>query len=1190
MDKKYLQSVILENKYNPQEWRKILQEYFSANKFHIIPKLINLPPNDIADSAVELGSFYTKDERLIGLYEVQLKQKPWIQVNRVGLRSLLKHVYKYDVDAALIVFVQDEKWRFSFVSEIGIKDGKKETEPKRYTYLFGKGETSRTGAERFDKLKGKDICISDLYDAFNVEKLNKEFFDTYKDFFLKGVKEITENKSFYELLIDKSQEDIKKQEKPVRDFVKKMLGRIVFLHFLQKKGWMGCSIERDGWYDGDKDFMINLFTAFKEKKSFYSKCLTELFFNTLNNANRKYFLFKHTNTRVPYLNGGLFDDDQPETNGMNFSVEYFKSLFEFFQQYNFTIDENDPYDSEVGIDPEMLGHIFENLLEENKDKGTYYTPKEIVQYICEVTLIEYLIQRLNKQNNILTKTDEKAIENLIRFSTKGEETDKNNFVKQNATLIEKLLDDVKICDPAIGSGAFPMGIMQEIFNAKMCLDWTLNPTQVKKSILQKSIYGVDIDNGAIEIARLRFWLALVVDEDEPQPLPNLEYKIMQGDSLKEEFEGIKLDRLLKNIEFTFVNDKGQGDLYGSRKYPIEGVDFSEEQKIKLKKLLDEFYEPRPFTEKKLLQKKIDRIILNHIDSCIEMERLKIVMQLNENNILLASIKIGKDDLPEILHNKHKSIELYKKKIDKFKIMLEILAYKKLQLEKLEIEHDNKPYFLWHVFFEDVLIEGGFDIIIGNPPYGAKLSRGDKTLYKELYEDVHMRTPDTFNYFISKSLKILKDNGVLSFIVPNNLLFQNENTKTRSLLINNNHLKNVINLGDNTFESADVPTCIFVTLKEHKENYYLKYSDFRKEHIKNIPFFIPQTEIEKTEINQVPDLVLGMNAQNIRIMQIIERQSWKIDDIALEVASGISTGGDKIFRITKFDAKKLQLEEDLLHRVLVGGEIDKYKIQDTENLVIYIDRSTEINKYPNTKRYLSEFRNQLEKRSEAKMGIMPWYSMNRHRYPELFEEKKIIMRQTSDSIRAALDENGFYALDSILIFKLKPECEMSYKFVVTILNSKVNNYIYKNFTQEEGRTFAQVKPQNVRKLFIPRIPISEQRVFEVLCDYLMFLYDNNNPALSNLVPNTHIAKIFEEIIDGCVYELYFSEHMREKKIDILNSVREIFKPVDKIENRVMKAEIINEVFKQLRISENQIRNRTQLFVSSSPDFLKEIIQN
>ena len=263
-------------------------------------------------------------------------------------------------------------------------------------------------------------------------------------------------------------------------------------------------------------------------------------------------------TRVPYLNGGLFDKDISAEVDFDFPADYFKSLFDFFEQYNFTIDENDPYDSEVGIDPEMLGHIFENLLEENREKGTFYTPKEIVQYMCQQSLLQYLRTHLPEcieDDSPATK----ALERFIIHTHIEDRNDKKSFIVRSAKRIETLLDTVKICDPAIGSGAFPMGMLQQIFKARMALDLTLDRAKVKKDIIQKTIHGVDIESGAVDIARLRFWLALVVDEDMPQPLPNLDYKIMQGNSLFEKFETIDLKFEAKKYEVKLVKDV---DLFG----------------------------------------------------------------------------------------------------------------------------------------------------------------------------------------------------------------------------------------------------------------------------------------------------------------------------------------------------------------------------------------------------------------------------------------------------------------------------------------------------------------------------------------------------------------------------------------------------------------------------------------------------
>lgn len=280
---------------------------------------------------------------------------------------------------------------------------------------------------------------------------------------------------------------------------------------------------------------------------------------------------------------------------------------------------------------------------------------------------------------------------------------------------------------------------------------------------------------------------------------------------------------------------------------------------------------------------------------------------------------------------------------------------------------------------------------------------------------------------------------------------------------------------------------------------------------------------------------------------------------------------------------------MLHSVISGREISKYKIADSSDYIIYISRDTNLDNYPRTKEYLSQFKKQLNQRSEARDGVIPWFALLRHRNPVLFNEEKIVLRQTDDRVRGAFDDKGLYTMDSVVNIKLKKDVELSYKFVLALLNSNLCHFLYRQLTQEEGRVFAQVKPQNVRKLFIPKISPKEQEVFEVLCDYLMFLYDDKNPVLSSLVPNSHIAKILEEVVDGCFYESYFSQHMRERKIDILERVRTTVKPIDNIRSKAGKAETIHDVFQQLRKSENQIRSRIQLFVSSSPEFLKEIIQ-
>lgn len=1117
---------ILEAPYNRTVWKEFIKTQFTNNQLTKDDYTLQLGKSDLYTECYSLGNYAVDDYTKIGIFEIQLAPKVNLSRNRVALRNLIKEV-SAQVAGAMVVFVQGDKWRFSYISKRKVKNKNtnqiedKETAPKRYTYLFGKNEKALTAAIRFDKLIQKQqdnifqfLTLNDFEEAFSVEKLGKEFFknykDTYEDFveFLTGKRYAKKGNKYVEQVVHDADWQLtalfEKEDKQARDFCKRMMGRIVFLYFIQKKGWLAVPPGKK-WGEGNQNYLYELFKNSKNKDDFYYQELVPLFFKTLNNPDSEN---ERNDFRFPYLNGGLFDDSHDRKfNKLHLPEHIFSNLFETFNNYNFTVYEDAPDEHTVAVDPEMLGHIFENLLEDNKAKGAFYTPKEIVHYMCKESLKAYLVSQ-----DIAKITDNEFANNTIdKILFQNElDTEEKQFAEKNAYKIIDALEQVKICDPAIGSGAFPMGMLLEIFNTQIYLQELkgfkkeVSDADIKKHIIEESIYGVDIDPGAVDISRLRFWLSLVVDEPVPQPLPNLDFKIVCANTLIP----------LGNIEELDLNDKAGKAVKELEKLRHEFFNVSSENKLKLE---------RQF-------KKIQTDLLS---------------------------------LRELATKSNYDI------------------YTKLY-EFNPFEDNSCSWFDAEWMFG---IKNGFDIVIGNPPYGAKLSKTEKDLFKKTYSDVHMRTPDTFNYFISKSFKILKDNGVLSFIVPNNLLFQNENTKTRSLLVNTYQLKSVTNLGDNAFENADVPTCIFVGVKAHNSNYNIYYNDSRKEKIDEIDFYKPKKAFSNTDVNDAPDMVLGISSEEIKLMKAIKSNSWTIDDIALEMASGISTGGDKIFRVEKQFAIDNNLEDDLLRPVLVGGEIDKYKINDTNHLIIYTDRNTELKRFKNIYDYLLPHRDKLITRSEAKTGIMPWFSLNRQRYPLLFEEEKIIMRQTSDSIRATLDDKGYYCIDSILVFKINPKIQVSYKYALIMLNSKLNNFIYKIITQEEGRTFAQVKPQNVRKLFIPKITKEEQKVFEILCDYLMFLNDDRNEAIFNHTPNNRVALNIEEVSNMMTNELCFKDHMKTNDLDVLQFIQP--KPIDILDKDEEKAEVIKNFYLWLQTADNKVRQRINSIDIKSPNVLSVI---
>ena len=1052
---------------------------------------------------------------------------------RVGLsKEIFRFMANKRERKALVLFVPDgnaANYRFSLIS---IELNETETgsikrtysNPRRFSYYLGKDIAARTPKDYLIKKK-RVLNEADLVSRFSVEILNDDFFKEYKAQYWKFCDFLQKDPEMCRSFIGFADSG-----KAIRDYVKKMLGRIVFLYFVQRKGWL----------NSDYRYMSNMFTNASDaiKADFLDSVLEPMFFGLLNtpkderiaNAKRNNWDFSLIPgwENIPYLNGGLFEQDEIDKCKSVFPKEYFADLFDFFDTYNFTIDENDPDDNEVGIDPEMLGHIFENLLEDNKNKGAFYTPKEIVQYMCRESVIQYL------------KTYEpdeqyaEAIEHLIRDG----EVDRVLQDKATAAQFTKWLSEVKVCDPAIGSGAFPMGVLNVLYHSRQLLygftrvNNVFSPAEVKREIIQNNIYGVDIEQGAVDIARLRFWLSLVVDETEPQPLPNLDYKIMQGNSLLESFMGYDLSRILP------VNKDGKTSKLATKAASINDAQgrivFSDEQDslADIQRLMRLYYSPENHKIKEELKKEIDRRVKEHIIIC-------------------------SGNTPSVID----AVE--------------------------NIEDNNKPFFLWHLYFAEVFQNGGFDIIIANPPYGAKLTSEEKTLYKKLYSDVHMRTPETFCYFISLACKLaLPRNGIITYIVPNNLLFQNENAKTRELLALNNRLTRAINLGDNTFENADVPTCIFTTTTgKAKCDYEISYSDYRTYNVKNIDWWEKIENLNIELLRTVPSLVIGLSNKDIDIMNTLRQNGVSIDSIAEEMASGISTGGDKIFKITPQQQIQYNIEDDILRRLLVGGDIDKYSINYNNDLLIYTTRATNIDDFPNTKIYLHNFFEKLKSRSETKAGILPWFSLGRNRYERLFIDPKIIMRQTSDSIRCVYDENGYFTLNSILVFKKNTE-QFDYKYIAAVLNSKITDYLYKNLTQEEGRTFAEVKPANVRKLYIPIATPKEQQLLANLYDYMCYLRGNASRQIHSTINNQFIGDFFERIIDGCVYELFFRSHMQEREINIID---ELFSIIVSIENQ-SAPEIVLSVFEKIYKTDNPVRTRLNLFVSRSPEYLQTIIQH
>ena len=1202
MKEKELKEILRRDFNYNENWKPLFAMLFNKVQYFSNPSNPFSEDKKVIDGK-QTGLIKLDDGKQLAIFEVEVDDSIRIDKNRQGLREIaIKHIDQNITHGAFVFFYSKNQkdYRFSFIarwSELDLDTGeliKAETKPKRYTYLLGDNEACTTAAKRLLMLAAKrdnqEVGIKDIIDTFSVESLNKEFFKTYKEHYEKFWHYLaSDNNGFRELLIDNTKENQEHQEKPIRDFVKKLLGRIVFLHFLQKKGWMGCDPNSSKWENGEKQFMQQLFKDFSDKAHFHSKCLTKLFFNTLN-TRRNNDIFevaglegKLDGSRVPYLNGGLFDTDKPEeVLKIDFPEKYFYELFDFFEQYNFTIDENSPDDHEVGIDPEMLGHIFENLLEENRDKGAFYTPKEVVQYMCKESLIQYLNNHFNERLNISF---------FLRTHVVSEELAE----KDNATFLNELLDNIKVCDPAIGSGAFPIGMLQEIFEAKKFIypylrtNKEFNPSQIKKDIIQKSIYGVDIEKGAVDIAQLRFWLALVVDEENPHPLPNLDYKIMQGNTLLESFEGIDLSKaaLFEEPRITILEPK----LFEE---PKSNYAFSNESKADIRQLVSEYFKIEDKEHKITVRKGIDRIVLDHIDKSLEFYENRLIIEIADFERRLQNKIVNlNSDQKKLYLSKSKEV----KEIENRKLQLanRTEARKKL----LSFEHtDERPYFLWHLFFMDVFEKGGFDVIIGNPPYRQIQKMGkDADILQAAGYKTFKRTGDLYALFYEKGITILKDKGTLAYITSNTWMRTDSGASLREFFITKSNPIILLNFEDaKIFPTATVEVNILLTKKE----------DW-KHSLKAVPI--------KGDYEPRNSIYEYFNSKNI-VLQNLDKESWIIVDTddfeikktilqkgiliknwGIDFYRGFLTGYNDAFFIDEGKKEEL-IQEDpssakFIKPLLRGREIKKFGYVFNNKYVIFTRRGFDINKHVAIRKHLEQYRLNLEPKPEywdsnksgewqgRKPGTYLWYDFQDNiAYHSVFEREKIIWLSISDKPAFALDNDRMYVTAPAYI--MTSDCN---KYLLTILNSKVMEWYLDKVSSSTGQGTNQWSKIFVEQLPIPQLSENRRRPFEILGEYLIVLNDPNTPDIMAQASNELISHQFEEVLNMMVYELYFEEHMKINDIEILKFVN--FPDISKMLTFKEKRDAIQKIYFWLKEADNPIRNKILVSATRSPNIIKRI---
>lgn len=1123
-------------------------------------------------------------------------------------------IEKGNCAGALVAFyTKDEpaKWRLSFIRmdyEFSMGKVKEKLTPaKRYSYLVGDKEPCHTAKQRLYPIfmeDNKNPGIDELEEAFSVEKVTNEFFNLYKEKYIQLKEYLDTNEEFV-------------QEATIRNFTseqfaKKLMGQIVFLYFIQKKGWLGVEAipvtmtekqyknaffargtksreiipkvyvqQPDGtyrivfselqtlsdedekflagivkgkpWGSGPKDFMRRMFDGCVEAgKNYFDDYLEPLFYTGLNKNRGENGFYAPLHRRIPFLNGGLFEQlDNYEWENNNFAIpnELFSNkaekgrnadgILDIFDRYNFTMNEDEPMEREVAIDPEMLGKVFENLLDvkDRKSKGAFYTPREIVHYMCQETLINHLVTK--------TELPETDIRDFILYGDLMKDEDTAKEVREGAQdmlissnifdlksgvnrlkELDDILANVKVADLAVGSGAFPLGMLNEIVKARETLSaymaigmnafqkktfyaYDRKPYDLKVNTIKNCIFACDIEPSAVDIAKLRLWLSIVIDDEivedagngefdahtKPRQLPNLDCNIICGNSLIDEFKGNKLineSELLHNVSENSQIKMFQG-----------GVD----------SLLNE------------LIKQQDKLFF--IKDHDEKEETKQKIQDIYNQIILEQIQ-GNPELVEAYYD--------------------------------SLKEPSRPFIIWQLYFPKVFRDnGGFDIVIGNPPYVGE--SGHKDVFRPIAmtnfgERFYQGKMDLFYFFFHKGLDMLKEDGELSFITTNyfptatgakNLRCDMKRRSVVRKLINFNEVRvfasalgqhNMITMLSKGKSNCDTK-CVSIQCTESFIASPRQISDILNGVDKNVLI----AEVDQDNLFDGNECYIRMSGVNSTsensvesILEKISSAHSVLSDYA-DVNQGILTGCDTLTKrhLDKLPADTtkckndgifvldLKVERDvevynsfgkgkeLLKDFYKNSDISAYWCNDKPTKkIIYYSGMLDEEEYPDILQHLTHFKNILEERLVTYNEKYHWTAIHRPRNGKVFEAgvPKIVVPYRTKINAFAYNEIEWFCRSDCYVITSK-EKKLSLKCLLAMLNSDT----YYFWLYHRGKRKGEVLELFQKPLSEIPIKVPDENTQTVLIDLANKIIEKKK---NNVLANT---SQIEDEINQVVYELY-----------------------------------------------------------------------
>lgn len=745
-------------------------------------------------------------------------------------REIIKKLETYGYPFGLFIFSNEKSPRTLHFVNVKYEEKKEEREKIIRRMIIEEGGGFRTYSERLSLIEIEDENLTPLEiqimhnEAFDVDKVTEEFFNRYKDV----LEKITKYLSQFNI-----------DEEKGRYFTIQFLNRMIFIYFIQKKGWLLWKEK-----ESDKRYLYNLYKKYKKEyktknSNFYRDFLEPLFFYAFNqNSGFKNLPLpqeiKNSYSYMPYLNGGLFTKNKfDELGDVLLEDSLFDEIFDnLLEKFNFTITEDLPFDIEVAVDPEMLGKVYESLvhgeeIQERRKAGIFFTPRVEIDYMIKMSLVENMHKNCGIEK-----------EKLIEFVySNDEKIDLNEEEKFN---IREHLKNIKIVDPAVGSGSFLVRAMNILIDLFSKVGYRVDRFNLRKSIIKNSLYGVDVMEWAVRVAELRLWLNLLIDIEKEnidiytKPiLPNLSFKIRQGDSLVQEIfekyisirEPERLSKSIKIIE-ELINEK--------RRF----FDGESERENIIKKLENDLV-------RKIFDEKLN--LLKNKKEKIQIKLKKSWDEYSNKVRMFGEDKKEREEFEKIEDNLNREKEKIDNEIEEYENIYENL-----------INTKEKNYFLWDVDFSDVFKEkGGFDIVIGNPPYvrqeliGPPLiknsSREQKGSYKKKLQEwvekiwgykVGGRC-DLYVYFYFQSLSLLNKKGTFCFINSNSWLDVDFGKYLQEFLLKKFEIKRIIdNQVKRSFKEADINTIMVLI------NYSEK--DFINNKVKFIMFKKPFEDVIKIE--------------------------------------------------------------------------------------------------------------------------------------------------------------------------------------------------------------------------------------------------------------------------------------------------------------------------------------------------------